>query len=114
MYQCLLGISSLGRESVSGDPWFLLAHWLLAPLEVALLETPVNTDGHAVRDLERSGVITSEDISMLHIGLTPLAMLVTSWRPTSPRVAATTSRLRPKTKRNGLTSTPITVMHNRV
>jgi len=49
VHQCLLGISSLG-EGVSFDPWLLLVHRLRAPLEATLLETPVNTDGHAIRD----------------------------------------------------------------
>jgi len=40
-------------ESVSFDPGLQLVHGLIAPLEVAFLEASVNTDGHAVRDLEK-------------------------------------------------------------
>ena len=40
------------RESVAVDTRLLLVLGLIAPLEVALLKTPVNADGQVVRDLE--------------------------------------------------------------
>jgi len=46
----LLGIWCLLREGVSIDPGLLLGLGLVTPLEVALLETPINTDGKVVRD----------------------------------------------------------------
>jgi len=46
----LLRISSLG-ESVSLDPGLQLGRGLGAPLEVAFLEAPVDTDGQVVRDV---------------------------------------------------------------
>jgi len=55
----LLGVISGLGESVSINPWLLLDLVLFTPLEVALLETPVNTDGKVVRDLkEKHNVIT--------------------------------------------------------
>jgi len=41
-------------ESVSIDPGLQLGHGLIAPLEAAFLEAPVNTDGHVVRELEKN------------------------------------------------------------
>jgi hypothetical protein len=47
------------HESVSIHPGLQLVRGLWAPLEVALLETPVDTDGKVVRDLkEKYAVIT--------------------------------------------------------
>ena len=41
------------------DPGLLLGYGLFTPLEVALLEAPINTDGQVVRDLnEKCNVIT--------------------------------------------------------
>ena len=40
-----------GRESVAIDTGLLLTLSLIAPLEVALCKTSVNTDGHVVWDL---------------------------------------------------------------
>jgi len=45
----LKGVSSSG-ESVSFDSGLQLERGLITPLEVALLEAPVNTDGQVVRD----------------------------------------------------------------
>ena len=54
-------ISSVFRESVSIHPGLQLVRGLWAPLEVALLETPVDADGKVVRDLkEKYGVISRE------------------------------------------------------
>jgi len=39
-------------ESVSLNSGLQLGRGLLAPLKVALLETPVDTDGEVVRDLK--------------------------------------------------------------
>jgi len=46
---------SISWESISLDPGLLLGRGLLTPLEVALLETPVDTDGHVVRDTGGEG-----------------------------------------------------------
>ena len=54
----VLSISYL-RESVSIDPGLLLGRGLIAPLETALLEAPIDTDGKAVRDLEKYDVHAS-------------------------------------------------------
>ena len=48
------------------------------------------------------------------MGLTPLAMSTTSLRPTSPRVAATTSGGRPKTNGSGRISTPVLLKNTRI
>jgi hypothetical protein len=45
-------ISSVFWESVSIHPGLQLVRGLWAPLEVALLEAPVDTDGKVVRDLK--------------------------------------------------------------
>ena len=39
-------------ESICIDPGLLLVLALFAPLEVAFLETPIDTDGHVVRNLK--------------------------------------------------------------
>jgi hypothetical protein len=54
---CIL-ISSVLGESVSIHTGLQLVRGLWAPLEVALLEAPVNTDGKVVRDLKRYAVTT--------------------------------------------------------
>jgi len=43
-------------ESVSVDPGLQLGHGLIAPLEAAFLEAPVDTDGQVVRDLKKYDV----------------------------------------------------------
>jgi len=40
------------RESISLNSGLQLGRGLLAPLKVALLETPVDTNGEVVRDLK--------------------------------------------------------------
>jgi len=46
-------------ESISLDSGLLLGRGLLAPLKVALLETPVDANGQVVRDLkEKYDIIT--------------------------------------------------------
>jgi hypothetical protein len=51
-------ISSVLGESISIHPGLQLVRGLWTPLEVALLEAPVDTDGKVVRDLKRYAVTT--------------------------------------------------------
>lgn len=76
-----LGVTPLGGEGIYVAPGLLLFRALLAPLDVALLETTVDTDHQVVRDLrEKYEVITgSQELEYdADVGLTPVASSATS------------------------------------
>ena len=76
-----LSVTSLGRESVSVTPRLLLFRGLLAPLEVALLETAVDADRQIVGELREKCDINKESEGHEHtagVGLTPVVSPTTS------------------------------------
>ena len=80
-FSSCLGVTSLRGEGVSVTPGLLLFRGLLAPLEVALLETAVDADRRIVGELREKCDINKESEGHEHtagVGLTPVVSPTTS------------------------------------